>query len=96
VCGLLETKLVSSKLQFMHRFWLKRWNIISNMEATSTARVVVLWNPSTIHVELIDSSPQAIHIFIRSLSTYHTFASTFVYGFNTIIARRSFWDSLKS
>jgi hypothetical protein len=80
----------------MHRFWLKRWNIISNIEAIGTARVVVLWNPSTVHVELIDSSPQAIHISIRSLSPHHTFASTFIYGFNTIIARKSFWDSLKS
>jgi hypothetical protein len=66
------------------------------MEAAGTARVVVLWNPSTVHVELIDSSPQAIHISIHSLSTHHTFAATFVYGFNTIIASRSFWDSLKS
>jgi len=96
VCGLLETKLVSSKLQFMHRFWLKCWNIVSNMEATGTARVVVLWNPSTVHVDLIDSSPQVIHVSIRSLSTHHTFVATFVYGFNTIIARRSLWDNLKS
>jgi exonuclease III len=42
VCGLLETKLVPSKLQFMHRFRLKRWKLVSNVEAAGTARVVVL------------------------------------------------------
>lgn len=96
MCGLLKIKLVSSKLQFIHRFWLKRWNIVSNMKVVGTTRVVVLWNPSTIHVDLIDSSPQAIHVSIHSLSTHHTFAATFVYGFNTIIACRCLWDSLKS
>ena len=62
VCGLLETKLVSSKLQFMHRFRLKRWKLVSNVEAASTARVVVLWNPSTIHVDVLESSPKFIHV----------------------------------
>jgi hypothetical protein len=80
----------------MHRLWLKRWNLVSNMKAVGPARVVVLCNPSTVHVDIINSSPQAIHVSIRSLSTHHTFAATFVYGFNTIIAYRSLWDSLKS
>jgi exonuclease III len=57
VCGLLETKLSSSKLQSMHKFRLKRWKLVSNVEATSTARVIVLWNPFTVHVDVFDSSP---------------------------------------
>jgi hypothetical protein len=66
------------------------------MKAVGTARVVVLCNPSTVHVDMINSSPQAIHVSIRSLSTHHTFAATFVHGFNIIIAYISLWDSLKS
>lgn len=50
ICGLLETKLVSSKLQFLHRFQLKRWKLVSNVEVVGSARVVVLWNPFTVHV----------------------------------------------
>ena len=57
VCGLLETKLVSSKLQFMHRFRLKRWKLVSNVKAAGTAKIVVLWTPSTVHVDLLDFSP---------------------------------------
>jgi len=96
MCGLLETKLVPSKLQFMHRSRLKHWKLVSNVEAAGTARVVVLWNPSTVHVDLLDSSPQFIHVSIRCLSTHFTFAASFVYGYNTIIARRTLWDGIKS
>jgi exonuclease III len=96
VCGLLETKLSSSKLQFMHRFRLKRWKLVSNVEAASTARVIVLWNPSTVHVDVLDSSPQCIHVSIRCLSSHLTFAASFVYGYNTISGRRTLWDGLKS
>lgn len=42
VCGLSETKLVSSKLQLMHKLRLKQWRMFSNVEATSVARIVVL------------------------------------------------------
>jgi len=96
VCGLLEINLVSSKLQFLYRFRLKRWKVFSNVEAVGTARVVVLWNPSTVYVDLIDSSPQALHISIRSLANHHSFVATSVYGYNTIIARTLPWDSLRT
>jgi len=96
VCGLLETKLVSSKLQFMHRFRLKCWKLVSNVEAAGTARVIVLWNPSTVHVDVLDSSSQFIHVSIRCLSSHLTFAASFVYGYNTISGRRTLWDGLKS
>jgi hypothetical protein len=48
----------------MHRFRLKRWKLVSNVEAASTTRVVVLWNPSIVHVDVLDSSPQFIHVSI--------------------------------
>jgi hypothetical protein len=48
----------------MHRFRLKRWKLVSNMKAASTARVIVLWNPSTVHVDVLDSSPQFINVSI--------------------------------
>ena len=80
----------------MHRFWLKRWKFVSNMEAAGTARIVVLWNPSIGHIDLLDFSPQSVHISIQCLSTHYAFAASFVYGYNTTIGRRTLWDSLKS
>jgi hypothetical protein len=95
VCGLSETKLVSSKLQLMHKLRLKQWRMFSNVEATSVARIVVLWNPSTVNVDSIDSSPQALHVIIRNLETQFTCAATFVYGYNSVSARRPLWDYLR-
>jgi hypothetical protein len=66
------------------------------VEAASTTRVVVLWNPSTVHVDVLDSSPQFIHVSIQCLSSHLTFAASFVYGYNTISACRTLWDGLKS
>jgi len=80
----------------MHRFRLKCWKLVSNVEATGTTRIVVLWYPFTVHVDLLDFSPQSVHISIRCLSTHHVVATSFVYGYNTIIGHRTLWDSLKS
>ena len=52
VCGLLETKLSSSKVSSMQQFQLKNWKVLSNAAAASTARIMVLWNPVTINVDL--------------------------------------------
>ena len=96
VYGLLKTKLTSSKLQFMHKFRLKNWRSFSNVEAVGIATIIVLWNPSTVKVDLIDLSTQAFHVSINSLESQYTFATTFVYSFNMIIARRQLWDDLRS
>ena len=51
----------------MQKLRLKQWRMFSNVEATSVARIVVLWNPSTVNVDSIDSSPQDLHVIIRNL-----------------------------
>jgi exonuclease III len=69
VCGLLETKLSSSKVAFMQKFWLKNWKFVSNAEIANTARIVLLWNPSTISIEVINLSAQGIHVVINNMVT---------------------------
>jgi len=95
VCGFVETKLVSSAVSFMHNLRLRNWRSLSNVAATNTARILVFWNPSTIKVELIDLSAQGLHVTISSLVNQCTFIATFVYGYNTIIARRALWEDLQ-
>jgi hypothetical protein len=94
VCGFVETKLVSSAVSFMHNLRLRNWRSLSNVAATNTARILVFWNPSTIKVELINLSAQGLHVTISSLVNQCTFIATFVYGYNTIIARRALWEDL--
>jgi hypothetical protein len=95
VCCLLETNLSFSKVGLMHNFWLKSWKYLSNSVAASYARIVISWNPSIVNIDLFDFSAQAIHVLISSLETYSMFFATFVYGFNTILARRSLWEDLR-
>ena len=66
VCGLLETKLHSSKVSSTHKFRMKHWNFLTNATAASNARIVVFWNPSTVKVDLPDCSAQGLHVIINS------------------------------
>jgi len=91
VCGLLEMKLSSSKVAFMQKFLLKNWKFVSNAEIANTARIVLLWNPSTISIEVINLSAQGIHVVINNMVTRYCFTATFVYGYNIISARRALW-----
>nr|TKS10936.1 hypothetical protein D5086_0000078410 [Populus alba] len=95
VCGLLETKLSSSRVACMHRLRLKHWHYYTNVDATSTARIVVFWNPTTVQVELMASSAQALHLSVSSLISQYTLRISFVYGFNTISTRRALWGDLR-
>jgi hypothetical protein len=67
VCGLLETKLLSSKLCHMYKFRLKHYKLLSNIDVASNAIIIVLWNPNTIHIDLISMSDQGIHVIIHCL-----------------------------
>jgi hypothetical protein len=96
VCCFLETKLVSSKVSSMRQFRLNNWKVLSNAAAASTARIVVFWNPTTVTIDLLDFSAQGLHVLISSLVHQFKFYASFVYGFNTIIARRALWDDLRN
>ena len=89
VCDLLETKLSSSRVACIHRLWLMHWHYYTNADTASTARIVVFWNPTTVQVDLIASSAQALHLYVSSLISQYSFRISFVYGFNTISARRA-------
>jgi hypothetical protein len=95
VCCFLETKFALSKLQFMHRFRLKNWKFRSNLDVARYARIVVFWNPATVVIELLAVSEQGLHVSIRCLVSHLEFVATFVYGLNTITARRGLWNDLR-
>jgi exonuclease III len=95
VCGLLETKLSLAKVGCMHKLRLKTWQFVSNVEAAAYARIVVFWNPETVKVEMLHFSAQGIHILVTSLVQQFCFTTTFIYGFNTISARRALWADLR-
>lgn len=56
VCGLLENKLLPSRVANLYKFWLKDWKYLSNTDVASIAIIVVFWNPSIVSVDLLASS----------------------------------------
>uniref|UniRef100_A0A6N2LM18 Reverse transcriptase domain-containing protein n=1 Tax=Salix viminalis TaxID=40686 RepID=A0A6N2LM18_SALVM len=95
VCGLLETKLRSSKVEALQKFQLKRWKFWTNVVASSTARIIIFWNPSTVKVVFVNCSAQGVHVVISSLVSQVSFHATFVYGLYTIVDRRDLWASMR-
>ncbi|XP_011004865.1 PREDICTED: uncharacterized protein LOC105111252 [Populus euphratica] len=87
---------VNSQLEYQRKFRLAKWKMLTNAAAAPTARIVVLWNPTTVQVDLIGYSAQGLHVFISSLVSQFRFYATFVYGFNTVLARRSLWAELRN
>ena len=95
VCGLLETKLSLPKVNCMHRFRLKAWKFVCNAESAAYARIIVFWNPETVKVDMLQFSAQGIHVKVTSLVQQFYFTATFIYGYNTIAARRDLWENLR-
>eukprot|EP00258_Populus_trichocarpa_P025573 XP_024441592.1 uncharacterized protein LOC112324175 [Populus trichocarpa] len=88
VCGLLEMKLSSSKVAFMQKFLLKNWKFVSNAEIANTARIVLLWNPSTISIEVINLSAQARRALWEDLKRWCPSSPWIVLGdFNSILSQ---------
>lgn len=54
----------------------------------------MLWNPSKVVVQSVETYPQVIHCQVICKVTINSFFVSFVYGFNSIISRRPFWDYL--
>ena len=88
VCGLLESKMLPPRVASMHKLRLKHWQYLSNADIAHTAKIVVFWNSDTVHVDLLASSTQALHLSITCLISQFQFKATFVYGFNIITTRR--------
>jgi len=66
ICGLRETKILSSRFACMHKFRLTDWKFFTNVDVASTARIVVFWNPATVKVDLLESSAQGLHLSVNS------------------------------
>lgn len=59
-------------------------------------RILIIWNPRLINCTPLEFSSQAIHCQIFDKVTSKQFVCSFVYGFNTVAARRDLWNSLIS
>lgn len=70
------------------------WSQCNNFGVHGAGRILILWNSSTVDVAIFEVLPQVIHISLTCKVTSSTFLLSFIYGYHTIVNRRSLWDNL--
>ena len=94
IMGILETKLKrqNSKDVVKHKF--RRWATFDNFHNHQAGRILVLWNPAKVRLDVVYCSTQVIHCHATCLIPGAEFYLSFIYGFNTVVGRRPLWDNL--
>ncbi|XP_020249470.1 uncharacterized protein LOC109826864 [Asparagus officinalis] len=92
--ALLETKVVSDKLQSIAKKVVKDWTWISNCHQANNARIWILWNSEILSVQLINSSNQFMTCAIASKDSKLSGIITVVYALNDISGRKSLWHDI--
>jgi len=82
-------KAVVTKLQ------LPAWNFLSNVNSSSSCRVMVGWDPAIFRISCLHSSDQWVTCDVTTLATNTAFRVTFVYGLNTPVGRELLWNYMK-
>ncbi|KAL1532348.1 hypothetical protein AAHA92_32372 [Salvia divinorum] len=94
VVGLLETKLKKQNVEYFLKNKFNEWKAVDNFELINNSRMLLLWNPRRVELEVVSVEEQAIHAKIRCLTSNNSFNFTLVYGLHSVPDRRPLWDSL--
>lgn len=97
VLGILETKL--EELEDLHNIMEHQfagWYGAHNFDHTPGGRIALLWNPRTVALQVLSIADQFIHYSIQCRTTQTLVQVSFVYGFYSVVARRSIWDGINS
>ncbi|KAJ6871911.1 hypothetical protein NC651_031103 [Populus alba x Populus x berolinensis] len=93
--GLLETKIAPANLHAVEaNLGLPQWQFTSNMNSSSSCRILVGWNPHTIALNCVNVSSQWLTCEITAHCSVAPLKVTFVYGNNTPAARTALWTYL--
>ena len=93
--GIIETKLSQSKLGSVMMNKFKGKLEIDNFHLHDTGRILILWDPNKVQLELVDMSPQVIHCKASCKVTSITFHISFVYMYLFVVSRRPLWLNLR-
>ena len=86
--GILEMKLSQDKLGLVMMNKFEGRLDIDNFHLHGAGRILILWDPSKVQLELVDMSPQVIHCKASCKVTSTTFHISFVYAYHSMVGRR--------
>lgn len=90
--GILEIKLRDQKLKRILRNKFDGFMQVNNFCMHRAERILILWNPSKVSLDVMKIHPQIIHCKATCNVTSFTFLVSFVYGFHTMVNRRPLWN----
>ncbi|XP_022848848.1 uncharacterized protein LOC111371175 [Olea europaea var. sylvestris] len=92
--AILETKLEERKLmRILRNKFIGFWHA-NNFATHKGGRILILWNPSKVILDVMEVHPQIIHCKAICKVTSFTFLVSFVYGFHTMVCRRPLWENI--
>lgn len=96
IFGIIECKMGENRVDALMSLMFPSWRHCNNFATYQPGRIIVMWNPSTVEVSILEVHSQVIHLAITCKVTTKTFLVTFVYGLHSISTRRTLWDILLS
>ena len=90
---MLETKIAGPNMNAVSAgLNLHSWNFVSNINSSSTCRILVGWDPTVFSLSCMNYSDQWVTCEVTTLSTNECFKITVVYGLNTPVGRKLLWE----
>ncbi|XP_061375403.1 uncharacterized protein LOC133317554 [Gastrolobium bilobum] len=96
VLAILETKLTALLVENILKRKFGDWKFTHNLSSHSAGRIVILWRPQKVTLNVLQSSAQIIHCNLLDKNSGKNVCMSFVYGLHSITARRALWLNLLS
>lgn len=96
VCGILETKCNRSMVRRFVENKLNGWSFDDNFDTIAGGRILLVWNPLKVEVNVVQKHPQSIHCIVKCKISSISFRSSIVYAHNTLVQRRLLWADLEN
>lgn len=91
--ALLETRIKPASFYCIKNFLLRNgWLETTNVDTCSSSWIWLLWNPRSVHLQVLHMEPQNIHCAVQFSNFQFYFSAC--YGHNNYIQRRELWQSL--
>ena len=89
IMGILECKIKQESLDFLMRSSFAGWSQCNNFGEHPASRILILWRPGPVEIEVVNCLSQLIHLRITCKVTSRVFLVTYVYGLHYIVTRRN-------
>ena len=86
--GLLEHKVKITKLGDLYQRMFTNWCFSSNSSYHKGGRILIAWNPSCFHINIIAASSQLMHCYVEPVSGMCGFFCSFIYAFTDNAGRK--------